>query len=154
MGFVTAVKTVFSKYVGFSGRARRSEYWWWALFTIIVSFVTVGIDGAIGTYNAETNSGLIQGIASLALFLPGLAVAFRRLHDTGRTGLWILLALIPVIGWIVLIVFFAIATPTFLTTGNFQNLVRQMAVLLVVADTLGRTVIAPSTRRPSRRTIR
>lgn len=108
MGFATAVKVVLSKYVDFTGRARRSEYWWWVLFTFIVSIVTSGLDAAFGTdLNDDPGStGLIQGLASLALFLPGLAVAIRRLHDTGRVGWWVLLAFIPLIGWIVLIVFF------------------------------------------------
>ena len=108
MGFAEAVRVVFSKYVMFGGRARRSEYWWWVLFTFIVSIVTSGLDAAFGTnFRDDTSSGgLIQGLASLVLFLPGLAVAIRRLHDTGRVGWWILLALIPIIGWIVLIVFY------------------------------------------------
>lgn len=105
MGFVTAVRVVLSKYVDFSGRARRSEYWWWALFTVIVSLVAVGIDGALGTYDAETNFGPVQALATLAVFLPSLAVAIRRLHDTGRVGWWVLIGFVPLIGWIVMIVF-------------------------------------------------
>ena len=105
MGFADAVKTCLQKYVGFSGRARRSEYWWFALFGLIVSIVAGILDGALGTMS-DTNVGVIGGIASLALLLPGIAVAIRRLHDTSRSGWWILIGLIPIVGWIILIVFY------------------------------------------------
>ena len=105
MGFPEAVRTVLSKYAVFSGRARRSEYWWWFLFTIIVSIITSILDAAAGT-NYDTGGGVINTIVALALFLPGLAVAIRRLHDTGRVGWWVLIGIIPLIGWIVLLVFF------------------------------------------------
>lgn len=107
MGFAEAVRTVLSKYVTFSGRARRSEYWWFALFSFLASIVAGILDVALGTdYGNSSGNGLIGTILTLALFLPGLAVAIRRLHDTGRVGWWVLIGLIPLIGWIVLIVFF------------------------------------------------
>jgi uncharacterized membrane protein YhaH (DUF805 family) len=84
MNFGQAISSGFSNYVNFNGRAVRSEYWFWTLFAIIVSAITAAIDAAIGI--ALTNS-----IAGLALFLPGLAVAVRRLHDLDRTGWWLLL---------------------------------------------------------------
>ncbi len=99
MGFAEAVRTCLNKYVDFNGRARRSEYWWWVLFTVLVSLVAGIVDLALGTR-------LVQYVASLALFLPGLAVAIRRLHDTDRSGWFVLLALLPIIGGIILIVFF------------------------------------------------
>ncbi|UYM05733.1 DUF805 domain-containing protein [Solicola gregarius] len=105
MGFVEAVQTVLSKYVVFSGRARRSEYWWFFLFSVLVSLVASAIDAAAGT-DYGSGGGVINTIVGLALFLPGLAVAIRRLHDTGRVGWWILIGLIPLIGWIVLIIFY------------------------------------------------
>lgn len=105
MGFSEAIRVVFSKYVTFDGRARRSEYWYWALFTVLVSIVTSILDAVVGT-SYDTGGGLINTIVGLALLLPGLAVAIRRLHDTGRVGWWVLIGIIPVIGWIVLIVFF------------------------------------------------
>jgi len=96
MNFQESVKTCFSKYVDFNGRAVRSEYWWFALFNLIVSIVLTII-----------SPKLLANIYSLATLLPALAVGVRRLHDTNRSGWWLLLWLVPVIGWIVLIVFLA-----------------------------------------------
>jgi uncharacterized membrane protein YhaH (DUF805 family) len=98
VSFQEAVTTVLTqKYVDFSGRARRSEYWWFYLFSVIVYIVTGVIDRAIG-------STIIGFLVGLALLLPGLGVAVRRLHDTGRSGWWLLIAL-TIIGIVVLIVF-------------------------------------------------
>ena len=106
MSFQDAVRTCLQqKYVDFSGRARRSEYWYFFLFTIIVSIVAGIIDGILGTRNSS-GTGLVGAIASLALLLPGLGVGARRLHDTGRSGWWLLIGLIPLVGAIVLLVFF------------------------------------------------
>ena len=82
------------KYVEFSGRARRKEYWMFVLFNVIASFVAGVIDGVLGTV-------MIGSLYSLAALLPGLAVCARRLHDTDRSGWWMLIALIPVVGIIV-----------------------------------------------------
>ncbi|NHE59453.1 DUF805 domain-containing protein [Cyclobacterium plantarum] len=87
-----------NKYAQFDGRARRSEYWYFVLFNVLVS---IGI-GIVGTF---LDSNFLSMIYSLGVFIPGIAVAVRRLHDTGRSGLWILIGLIPIIGLIVLIVF-------------------------------------------------
>lgn len=106
MNFGQAIKSGFSNYVKFSGRARRSEYWYWILFTFLVSVVASGLDSALGV-KSDTGSGPVQGIAGLALLLPTLGLFWRRMHDTGRRGTWILLNLIPVIGGIILIVFAA-----------------------------------------------
>jgi uncharacterized membrane protein YhaH (DUF805 family) len=106
MDFMTAVRTCLSKYVDFSGRARRSEYWYFALFNVLVSVVTSIVDTVIGTDFDNGSGGLLSSIASLALLLPSLAVGVRRLHDTDRSGWWILIGLIPIIGWILLIVWF------------------------------------------------
>jgi uncharacterized membrane protein YhaH (DUF805 family) len=102
MGFTDAIKTGFQKYIGFSGRAARSEYWYWVLFVILVQIVAWLIDMTLFGFNT-TGVNPIGALASLALFLPGLAVSIRRLHDIDRVGWWVLLALIPVIGAIVLI---------------------------------------------------
>ncbi|MBM0204276.1 DUF805 domain-containing protein [Micromonospora sp. STR1s_5] len=107
MSFGAAIKSVFSQYVGFSGRARRSEYWWFALFTVLVSIAAAILDSALGlTFVEGSSSGFIGLVVSLALLLPTLAVAVRRLHDTDRTGWWVLIGLVPLVGAIVLIVFF------------------------------------------------
>lgn len=111
MDMVTAVKTVLGKYATFSGRAARPEYWWWVLATVILFFVLGLIDGALvapmmGFEAFEPNAGQpLSVIASLALLVPNLAVAARRLHDTDRSGWWLLLGLIPLIGSLILIFF-------------------------------------------------
>lgn len=87
MNMIDAVKSVLTQYVGFSGRARRSEYWYWILATLLLGIVIGIIEGALGL--GTDTSGPISSLINLALFLPGLAVAFRRLHDTGRSGWWI-----------------------------------------------------------------
>jgi uncharacterized membrane protein YhaH (DUF805 family) len=99
MGFPDAVRSALTQYVGFSGRARRSEYWWFALFNVILSFVASLLDAAIGA----SIFGLIVG---LGLLLPSRAVGVRRLHDINRSGWWLLLGLIPLVGAIILIVWF------------------------------------------------
>ncbi|GMA18211.1 DUF805 domain-containing protein [Arsenicicoccus piscis] len=106
MSFTDAVKICFNKYVDFTGRARRSEYWWWVLFTTVLGIVAGLLDQLLGTdYSNSSGGGIVQTITSLAVLLPSLAVLARRLHDTGRSGWWMLIGLIPVIGWIVLLVF-------------------------------------------------
>ena len=106
MKFSEAVKTCFSKYCCFTGRARRSEYWYWVLFDFIVTFVVAFIGGFIqgvsGTESQITN--VLTSIVSLAFLLPGLGVEVRRLHDIGKKGWFILLSLIPLVGAIILIV--------------------------------------------------
>lgn len=113
MTFGEAIQSGFSNYANFSGRGPRSAYWWWWLFTVLVSIGAQFLDRGLGIapMAMETNyglrAGLITGIASLALLLPSLAVAVRRLHDTDRSGWWLLIAIVPIIGWLVLIFFFA-----------------------------------------------
>ncbi len=92
MTFGESISTCFTKYADFSGRASRSEYWWWFLFTFLASAAT-------GIVN-DTLSALF----SLGVMLPSLAAGARRLHDTDRSGWLLLLWLIPLIGWIILIV--------------------------------------------------
>ena len=99
MGFVEAVKNVLSNYVNFQGRARRSEYWFWFLAVFLASVVGGIIDSMIGTY-------LFGALIALGTFLPSLAVAVRRLHDSGRSGFWLFLGLVPLVGFIVLIIFY------------------------------------------------
>ncbi|MEV1285527.1 DUF805 domain-containing protein [Micromonospora sp. NPDC049679] len=107
MSPVDAIKSVLSQYAGFGGRARRSEYWWFFLFTLILSIVAGILDGALGTDigSDPSSTGVIGIIVSLALLLPGLAVTVRRLHDTDRSAWWLLIGLVPLVGGIVLLVF-------------------------------------------------
>jgi uncharacterized membrane protein YhaH (DUF805 family) len=100
---VNWVKEVFTKYAVFEGRARRKEYWFFTLFVVLVSMALAIVDSATGTYNHGV--GLLGGLFSLAILVPGIAVTVRRLHDTDRSGWWVLIWLVPFVGWIVLIVF-------------------------------------------------
>jgi uncharacterized membrane protein YhaH (DUF805 family) len=107
MSFQDAVRICIQrKYAVFSGRARRSEYWFFILFTAILGIVGSILDATFGLRSGSYGSGPIQGILQLAVLVPTIAVGARRLHDTGRSGWWQLISLIPFIGWIVLIVFF------------------------------------------------
>ncbi|AOI81142.1 MULTISPECIES: DUF805 domain-containing protein [Burkholderia] len=105
MNFSEAVRSVLNKYATFEGRARRAEYWYFALLTCVLSIVAQVV-GAAGH-----DAGLITllllvvlGLISLALIIPSIAVSVRRLHDTGRSGWFLLLALIPIVGGILLLV--------------------------------------------------
>jgi uncharacterized membrane protein YhaH (DUF805 family) len=105
MDFMTSVKSCFSKYATFSGRAIRSEFWWFALFTLIASLVMEVVDMLIfGTPMGAVKP--LGTIFSLLVLLPSLAVGARRLHDIGKSGWWQLLWLVPIIGWIILIYWF------------------------------------------------
>ena len=95
MNFQDSIKVCFSKYAEFSGRATRPEFWWFALFTFLAGLAISQLSGAL------------NAVFSIATLLPSLAVGARRLHDTNRSGWWQLLWLVPLVGWIVLIVFFA-----------------------------------------------
>lgn len=96
MSFTDAIKSCFSQYAGFNGRARRSEYWFWYLFSAIV--------GSVVSIIAKNTSDLVS-LVPLVILVPTLAVEFRRLHDTGRSGAFVLLNFIPLIGQIILIIF-------------------------------------------------
>src|SRR5215467_8785564 len=103
MGITEAISSGFRNYVGFWGRAARSEYWYWALFIVLLSIVAFLIDMTVFGFNT-TGVNPISAIVALATLLPNLAVSIRRLHDIDRTGWWVLLAFIPLIGYIVLLV--------------------------------------------------
>ena len=106
MGFVEAIKHVFSNYANFSGRARRSEYWYWTLFTVIVSLVLGLLGGTSGDSSSVSGGSILSSIFSLAVLVPGLAVCWRRLHDIGKSGGYYFLVLIPLVGAIILFVWF------------------------------------------------
>ncbi len=97
---------VLKKYATFSGRAQRAEYWYFALFNFIIIAVLMGIDTVLNLGGGDMGVGLLSGIYSLAVLIPGLAVAVRRLHDTDHSGWWLFIGLIPVIGFIVLLIWF------------------------------------------------
>lgn len=91
---------VLKKYLVFEGRARRTEFWMFALINFIISIVLGFVGGVVGIGSS------LRVIYSLAVLLPSIAVAVRRLHDTDRSGWWLLVGLVPLIGWIVLLVFY------------------------------------------------
>jgi uncharacterized membrane protein YhaH (DUF805 family) len=95
---------VLKKYAVFTGRARRTEYWMYTLFNIVILVVLGAIDG---TFSGKGHVGVLYGIYALATLVPSLAVGVRRLHDTTRSGWWLLISLVPLVGGIILIVFLA-----------------------------------------------
>lgn len=105
VSFSQAVRMAFDSYCRFQGRSSRSEYWWWVLFVAILSFCIGIIESILGF--SMTAVQTTSGILSLVLLLPGLGLSVRRLHDINKSGWWILLGLIPVVGAIVLIIWFA-----------------------------------------------
>jgi uncharacterized membrane protein YhaH (DUF805 family) len=103
---MTAVKwylEVLHKYAVFSGRARRKEYWLFVLFNILIAFALAIIDSATGL--AKSGSIPLNSLYCLAVLVPSVAVAVRRLHDTGHSGWWWLIALVPLVGAVVLLIF-------------------------------------------------
>lgn len=86
------------KYAFFTGRARRSEFWYFALFNLIVSM-------GLGMVDAFLDLGFLSGLYGLVALIPSLAVGVRRLHDTGKSGWWLLVSFVPFIGWVILIYF-------------------------------------------------
>jgi uncharacterized membrane protein YhaH (DUF805 family) len=113
--FGQAFSRFFKKYATFHGRASRSEFWWWFLASTVISGVLYGIAAATGGM-MDFNDGMATprwGFASilyslwgLAILIPWLALSWRRLHDTNRSGAWWFIGLIPVVGGIILLVFF------------------------------------------------
>jgi uncharacterized membrane protein YhaH (DUF805 family) len=99
--YIGAVK----KYSVFTGRARRKEYWYFTLFNIVIIIPLTLIDMMTGTFSNEANMGLFSGVFILAILIPSIAVSIRRLHDTNRTGWWMLISFIPILGPIVLLIF-------------------------------------------------
>lgn len=105
-GFFDWVKKCFSHYADFSGRARRKEFWYFFLFLCIGNAIASVIDMAFGFKDIP----VFQSIFSIATFVPNLAVTIRRLHDTNRSGWWFLINLIPLVGFIIFLVFMATDT--------------------------------------------
>ncbi|MBY0520990.1 MAG: DUF805 domain-containing protein [Sphingomonas sp.] len=118
---VEAIRLAFQNYVNFTGRARPSHFWWFALFTflsvVVLSFVDaiLGLgtsrtysqsDGISYNYGFSNSGGVLTGLFALATFIPSLALGFRRLHDSDRSAWWLLIGLVPFFGSIVLLVFY------------------------------------------------
>jgi uncharacterized membrane protein YhaH (DUF805 family) len=97
------------QYAVFRGRARRPAYWWFFVIYLLISVVLAVVDAIIGQYDSATGVGLLSGLFGLATLLPAWGLTVRRLHDTDRSGWWLLVTLLPVLGAIVMLVFAASA---------------------------------------------
>lgn len=95
---------VIKNYANFEGRARRQEYWMYILFVFLFSIVAGVIDGTLGL-TGEMGTGVFSSLFALFLILPSLSAGARRLHDTGKSGLWLFLYLLPVLGSLILLIF-------------------------------------------------
>ena len=110
MSFGEAVKSFWSNYATFRGRSRRSEYWWIQLFLVLTNLAVAAVDlalmnGDIDRFIANGGGGIVGLIWILVTIVPALAVLVRRLHDTGKSGWWVLIGFVPFVGTIVLFVF-------------------------------------------------
>ena len=114
MDFQEAVRSGFRLWNRTDGRASRSEYWWWTLFYFLVFFGAGIVVGALaGILGGASRSGaaaftLVLGVAALVLVIPSLTVGIRRLHDTDRSGWWLLVSLVPYLGGLILLIFFCL----------------------------------------------
>ena len=99
-------KVVFENYANFNGRARRSEYWYFALMNLIILIIAAVLDSTLGFNFSPLPYGYLYALVALATFIPGLAVAVRRLHDVGKSGWFYFIILIPLVGAIWLLVLF------------------------------------------------
>jgi uncharacterized membrane protein YhaH (DUF805 family) len=108
VGFGEAPNLFFKNYANFQGRSSRGAFWWWVLVSLIAGFVLGFIDGMINPSLAMSAVpiGPVSGIFLLATLIPNIALGMRRLHDTDKSGWWLLISLIPFVGAIVLIVFY------------------------------------------------
>lgn len=111
VSFGAAISRAFSQYSCFTGRASRSEFWWWTLFVMLISMAFGVVQGIfLGLDGYESTLGKLfswlQWVWDIAILLPSWGLVFRRLHDTGRSGWNCLWMLLPIIGWIILIVFY------------------------------------------------
>ena len=109
MGFADAVKSGFVRYFDFTTRSSRSEYWWWTLFVFLVGMVLSFVEMSLGL--GGDVYGPLSGLFSLATFIPGLAVVVRRLHDIDKSGWWLLVLFVPLIG-LILILYWAVSEGT------------------------------------------
>lgn len=103
MGFSEAIKSVFSQYATFTGRASRSEYWYFTLFNLIVYIGSIILSVVIPLIL------MLYMVFSIAVIIPGIAVGVRRLHDIGKSGWWYLIVFIPLIGMVILLIWFVMS---------------------------------------------
>lgn len=115
MQFGEAIKNGFQNYANFRGVASRSEFWYWTLFTVLVSIGTSFVDSALGLAAGNDSLGVFNALANLALVLPGLAVAARRFHDAGFSAWWYSL---PQVATLLVLIWFMVALITFI----FENM--------------------------------
>ena len=133
MQFGDAIKNGFQNYANFRGVASRSEFWYWTLFTVLVSLGTSIVDSAIGLALGMQAFTLVNTLGSLALLLPGLAVAVRRFHDAGFSAWWYS---IPQVATLIVLIWFMIALITFIFE-NMSSLLDPAALeawLISIAD--------------------
>jgi uncharacterized membrane protein YhaH (DUF805 family) len=105
-------QSAMSKYFVFQGRSSRSEYWVFVFVYILIGIAAQILDMFLGTYSPGGEVGLVGALVGLVHLIPSIAVAVRRLHDTDRTGWWLLIILVPLVGFIVLLIFFVLpSTP-------------------------------------------
>ena len=100
MTFQQAIATCLTKYADFQGRACRSEYWYFLLFNLLMNMATGLLDAGI----FGSGVGLLNGLYSLAILIPGIAAGVRRLHDIDRSGWWLLIGFVPLVGTIILVI--------------------------------------------------
>ena len=102
------IRAITKDYATFHGRARRKEFWLYILFYVVASMILGFIDGFTGLFIGRTDVGVLSTVFSLALMLPTWAVSARRMHDTNRSGWWVLISLIPILGGIVFMIMAAL----------------------------------------------
>lgn len=153
MSFGNAIRTCFSKYVTFSGRASRPEYWWFFLFLVLASAVagvidwmfftqTVTVTTDAGSATAARSNQPVQGLFGLVTLLPHLAVAWRRMHDTGRSGFYVLFPLLLSVA-AGLILLFGIGLAEAFASGGSMDILFTRLTLLVLIPTVIVLMISP-----------
>lgn len=153
MSFTEAVKRCFSKYVAFSGRASRPEYWYFFLFIMIANLIAGAIDWQLFTTVSQTETNgtttvtaqsnqPVQSIVSLVVFLPHLSVAWRRMHDTGRSGLYALFPILLMIG-AGLVLVFGIGIADIFAGGGSLDILFTRLTLLVLIPTVIIALVSP-----------
>jgi len=153
MTFSDAVKTCFAKYVTFSGRASRAEYWWFFLFIVLADIAASAIDWqfftSVVSVETDTSTSItatsnqpVTSLVGLVLFLPHLTVAWRRMHDSGRSGLYALLPILLITGAVATLVFGIGLADMFASGGRFDILFTKLTLLLLI-PTLIILVLSP-----------